>query len=174
MGRDIISLDDLTVNNVGILRRITEVTLPTTYPDLWFESALNQDQLVKIAYFSELPVGIIRAKSFHTSTNDKIDTFEGTQKFSISTEIPNAIYLEVFAVLESYRGLGIGTKLLNYLVEETKKRFVHEIILHVHVENKDAISWYLKHGFEQKGEVKDYYKEQKLQNPDALILSLKV
>lgn len=172
MGRDIISLDDLTPNNLGVLKKIIQVTLPTTYPEQWVKDSLNSDQLVKIAYFSELPVGVIRAKSFNTQANTT--TYESTQKYAVSTEIPNAVYIEAFGVLKEYRGLGIGKKMLAYLIEETKNRFVHQIVLHVHVGNKEAVEWYLQQGFEKVGELKDYYKEQGLGAPDALILSLAV
>lgn len=173
MPRDIISLDDLTSNNIGVFKKINEVSLPTTYPESWYKDSLNSDQIVKLAFYSELPVGAVKGKAINTT--HKTDSYEVSQQLQLPSEaIPNAVYLESFAVLKAYRNLGIGAKLLEYVIAETKRRFIHEVMLHVHVENSQAIGWYLKHGFIKNGEVKEYYKEQGLSNPDAVILSIKV
>ncbi|KAK6458981.1 acyl-CoA N-acyltransferase [Scheffersomyces xylosifermentans] len=174
MGRDIVSLDDLTANNIGVFKKINQVTLPTSYPEQWYKDSLKTDQIVKLAYYSELPVGAIRAKTINSS--HKFGSYENMLQQQLNPKIvPNAVYIEVFAVLEAYRGLGIGTKLLNYLIEETKKKFIHEVVLHVHVENTASLEWYLKHGFVKSDDIlKDYYKSQGLPNPDAFILSLTV
>ena len=172
MGRDIINLDDLTVNNLGVFKKINAVSLPTTYPEQWYKDSLNSDQIVKLAFYSELPVGAIKAKAINTA--NKPGSYESMQQLQLNSQIPNAAYIEVFAVLEAYRNLGIGSKLLSYLVEETKQKFIHEVLAHVHVDNKDALDWYLKKGFVKSDEVvKDYYKEQGLENPDAWVISLK-
>lgn len=174
MARDIISLDDLTVNNVGTFRKINSVCLPTTYPENFYKDALNSDQIVQLAFYSELPVGAVKAKPINTS--HRLASFETTQQTQPTSQIvPNAVYIESLAVLEAYRGLGIGSKLLEFLVEETKKKYVHEVVLHVHVDNEKAIEWYLKKGFVKETElVKDYYKAQGLENPDAVVLSMNV
>ncbi|KAK6460091.1 acyl-CoA N-acyltransferase [Scheffersomyces coipomensis] len=174
MGRDIVSLDDLTVNNLGVFKKINEVVLPTSYPEQWYKDSLNADQIVKLAYYSELPVAAIKAKTINTS--HKAGTYEHMQQQQINSKIiPNAVYIESFAVLPAYRGVGIGKKLLDFIIEETKNKFVHEILLHVHIDNKTTIEWYEKHGFIKDDDiVKDYYKAQGLENPDAYILTLKV
>ncbi|ABN68677.2 peptide N-acetyl transferase [Scheffersomyces stipitis CBS 6054] len=171
MGRDIVSLDDLTVNNIGVFKKINSVTLPTSYSEQWYKDSLNTDQIVKLAYYSELPVGAIKAKTINSA--HKISTYENMQQQQINAKIvPNAVYVESFAVLEAYRGLGIGERLLKFLEEETKKKFIHEIVFHVHIDNTAAVEWYEKHGFAKSEEVlKDYYKDQGLSNPDAFILS---
>lgn len=173
MPRDIIALDDLTQNNLGVFKIINQVTLPTSYSEQWYKDSLNTDQIMKLAFYSELPVGAIKGKAI--STSRKGDSYEDSQQQQLPSDaVPNAVYLESFAVLEAYRNLGIGAKLLEYVIEETKRRFMHEILLHVHVENSEVIEWYSKHGFVKNDDVKDYYKEQGLSNPDAVVLSIKV
>lgn len=183
MPREIISLDDITPNNIGVFKKINQVSLPTTYPESWYKDSLNIDQIVKLAFYSELPVGAIKAKlikfsakqSFDNIANSKETASSGSGVDGTTTKIlPNAVYLETLAVLENYESLGIGSKLLNYLIEETKTRFIHEIVLHVASSNTKVIDWYLKRGFVKKEEIKDYYKEQGLEQPDAWILSLAV
>lgn len=172
MGRDIIALDDLTVNNLGVFKKINEVSLATKYPDSWYLSSLNSDQVVKLAFYSELPVGAIKGKLINT--NNKTASFEtSTSNQLVEKSIPNAIYIESLAVLEAYRKHGIATKLLDWLVAVTKEKFVHQIVLHAHVDETAAIEWYKKRGFVQAPEViKDYYKQQGLPHPDAVVLSL--
>ncbi|OBA24444.1 acyl-CoA N-acyltransferase [Metschnikowia bicuspidata var. bicuspidata NRRL YB-4993] len=172
MGRSVITLDDLTPNNLGTFKKINEVSLPTSYPESWYKESLDSAQIVKLAFYNELPVGAIKGKLFHTS--HKLPNFELSTKSNMNTKIVmNALYLESLAVLKAYRNQGVASELLQWIISEAKSRFVHEIFLHVHVENDEAIQWYKKKGFVQKDEVvKDYYKEQGLPQPDAAILSI--
>lgn len=172
MTRSAISLDDVTPNNLGVLKKIVEVCLPTEYPDAWYDDALNKDQIVTLAFYSELPIGALKARAINKTHEPRSLKESKVQK--ITESVPNAVYMDVLAVLPAYRRLGIGQKLLDYLIDETKKRFIHEIILHTNTENDDAIQWYLKRGFEKIEEVPNYYTEQGLENANALVLSLKV
>ncbi len=74
------------------------------------------------------------------------------------------------AVLSPYRNYGIGTKLLDYVINNAKKIFIHEIYVHVWIKNEEAIEWYLKRGFKKNEIIKNYYK--KLDNSDAIVLTL--
>lgn len=174
MGRNIITLDSLTVNNIGTFKKLLQVTLPTTYPETWYNDSFNNDQIVSLAFYSELPVGQIRGKLMNSSHN--IPSFESANTSQLpSNSIPNAIYIESFSVLEAYRQLGIGSKLLEWIIEQAKEKFIHEIFLHVHVVNTKAIEWYEKKGFKRSSDVvKDYYKQQGLTEPDAVVLTLSV
>ncbi|KAF3993138.1 hypothetical protein FT663_00962 [Candidozyma haemuli var. vulneris] len=174
MGRSIITLDDLTVNNIGTFKKLLQVTLPTSYPETWYNDSFNNDQVVKLAFYSELPVGQVRGKLMNSSHN--IPSFESANTSQLpSKSIPNAIYVESLSVLEAYRNLGIGSKLLEWIIEQAKEKFIHEIFLHVHAVNTTAIEWYEKKGFKKSPEVvKDYYKQQGLNEPDAVLLTLTV
>ncbi|CAI5755944.1 unnamed protein product [Candida verbasci] len=173
MGRDIIALDDLTINNVGVLKKINEVTVGTNYPQSWYDSILkSSDSIVKLAYYSEIPIGGMKAKTFNNSQSKS--NFQEVISSNISNKTPNCVYIESFAILKAYQSLGVGSKLLTWLIEETKSRFIHEIIVHLHTDNKKAIEWFEKKGFKQLTEIKDYYKDQGLENPDAYLHSLTV
>jgi len=43
-----IALDDLTVNNKEVLRKINEVVLPTRYPEDFYAKALEANDFVKL------------------------------------------------------------------------------------------------------------------------------
>ncbi|KAJ8099779.1 acyl-CoA N-acyltransferase [Lipomyces tetrasporus] len=148
-----VALDDLTVNNIGVLRRINNVVLPTSYSDSWYKDSLTVGELAKLAYFNDIPVGAIRC-SLETPPNHKDHT---------------RIYIMTLAVLSPYRGYGIGRKLVDHILEYAKKIFVKEVYCHVWVENEDALSWYQHIGFDKGELVPGYYKKM-IPAGDAYIL----
>ncbi|GMM35421.1 peptide alpha-N-acetyltransferase subunit [Saccharomycopsis crataegensis] len=145
-----IALDDLTPNNLGVIEKINSVCLPVQFDHQWYKESLeeNQGHLVKYAFFNELPVAAIKARVI-------------TKKGHAS---PSFVYIDSIAVLEAYRGYGIGKKLLDWLVEESKTRFIHKIQCHGW---KESVDWYVKQGFTNEGEVKGYYEKQGLTGDDA-------
>jgi ribosomal protein S18 acetylase RimI-like enzyme len=150
-----IELDDITPNNKSVLEVINTSTLPTTYPQEFYNNALNG--FCKFAYYGEVPVGAIKAKLMVPQHH----------------KVPTSVYIESLAVLEPYRHLGIGKKLVNYAIEEAKKSYIHEITLHVWVKQQEVKEWYEKLGFTEKEIIPDYYKQQQLEQPDAVLMSMK-
>ncbi len=63
----------------------------------------------------------------------------------------NSFYISAVAVYPDFRGVGIGTKLLNHAGELAKKSGYDSISLHVFEENEEARKLYEKQGFEAKG-----------------------
>jgi ribosomal-protein-alanine N-acetyltransferase len=61
------------------------------------------------------------------------------------------------SIKAEYQRKGYGKRLLNYLIEELKNRKIRDLILEVRVSNQAAISFYLKHGFEEISLRKNYY-----------------
>lgn len=150
-----IDLDDITVNNKHCLRVINEASLPTRYPDSFYDDALSG--FSQFAYFGEVAVGAVKAK-LQTPPN---------------STVPSDVYIESVAVLEPYRGRGIGKKLVQFVVDQAKKSYVHEVTLHVWAKEDKTKEWYEKIGFTQKEVIPGYYKEQKLDEPDAVLMSMK-
>ena len=76
-------------------------------------------------------------------------------------------YVTNIAVLPEYRRLGIGEKILGYVIDNTKAE-LEFISLEVRVSNIAAISLYEKFGFERAGLRKRFYT-----NPqeDAIIMT---
>ena len=74
-------------------------------------------------------------------------------------------------VFQSYRSRGIGSQSLQHLIDAAAahtKLKISAIYLHVQVSNGDAKRFYERHGFEEAGLFKDYYK--KIEPHDAWIL----
>lgn len=152
MPRDLTTLDNVYENNLGTLMELSDSTLPVHYPDSFFQELFPKGKNAKkdtffaqLGYYSEIPVGGVKAKLIPNKKGDIL---------------PQGVYIEVLVVLDHYQGKGIGAKLLNFVETECKRHYQHDIFVHVACDNKAALSWYKKHGFEQQGDIlKDYYKE---------------
>ena len=80
------------------------------------------------------------------------------------------------SINKAYQRKGYGNKLLLYLIKELKDRMISQLILEVRVSNKNAIAFYLKHGFEEISLRKDYYMKNSKhpnQKEDGIIMRLK-
>lgn len=154
-----IALDDVTPNNLGVVEKINAVTLPFNYDHSWYVESLQQNEghLLQLAFVNELPVAALKARAIAEKGHSA----------------PASVYIDSIAVLEAYRGLGLAKKLLDWLVEESKTRFLHKVLVHVWQGNSEAVKqWYLKQGFKEVGVLKDYYKAKGLENPDAVMYVL--
>ncbi|KAM0024477.1 putative transferase transcription regulator GNAT family [Helianthus debilis subsp. tardiflorus] len=79
------------------------------------------------------------------------------------------VYIMTLGVLAPYRGLGIGTKLLNHVIDLSSKENIGEIYLHVKTNNEDAINFYKKFGFEITETIKNYYA--RITPPDCYVVT---
>ena len=77
--------------------------------------------------------------------------------------------LNYIVVDEEYRRKGIAQKLLDFVLADLKNNMVENFSLEVNVNNKAAISFYLKNGFEIKTVRSNYYKDS-----DAYLMVLEV
>lgn len=56
-------------------------------------------------------------------------------------------YISLFGILEEYRGMGIGKKLLQAMLDICRSRGMKELALDVHKQNEAAQKFYQKNGF---------------------------
>lgn len=59
-------------------------------------------------------------------------------------------YIDDLCVNESYRGKGIGKKLMNYVIDYANANNYDEITLNVWNSNDDALKFYMKQGFSER------------------------
>lgn len=90
----------------------------------------------------------------------------GKMKYSI---IYDRMELDDIFVEESYRGKGIGIKLMSYLVSEAIDKNVVNITLEVRVSNEIARNLYKKFGFREVALRKFYYG-----NEDGILMEKQV
>lgn len=71
------------------------------------------------------------------------------------------------AVKEEYRKKGIGAEMLNFLMQQARKRGIESFTLEVRKSNESAIGLYKKLGFESAGIRKEFYERP---TEDAVIM----
>ncbi|WVY89866.1 hypothetical protein V8G54_035380 [Vigna mungo] len=105
-----------------------------------------------MAYYSDICVGAIACR---------LEKKEGGGQVRV--------YIMTLGVLAPYRGLGIGTKLLNHALDLCSKQNISEVYLHVQTNNEDAINFYKKFGFEITETIQNYYTN--ITPPDCYVLT---
>lgn len=76
-------------------------------------------------------------------------------------------------VLEPYRRLGLGSQLLQHIIEQAKlAKDISQVYLHVQTNNQQAVDFYKKHDFQIVSTQKDYYKH--IEPRDAYLLSMTI
>lgn len=151
-GREVaISLDGLRDKNLMQLKKLNTALFPVRYNDKYYADALSSGEFSKLAYFSDICVGSIACR---------LEKKEGGAV---------RVYIMTLGVLAPYRGLGIGSTLLNHVLELSAKQNIGEIYLHVQTNNKDAISFYKKFGFEITETIQNYYTN--ITPPDCYVVT---
>ena len=139
-----VALRPIDMNNIGTLRVLNRAILPVTYKDKFYKNVLTYPvKFRQLAYKGANVVGAVccRIENDPNSEDDK------------------RLYMMIIGVLAAYRGLMIGTTMLEYILDQTSK-YHHEIksiYLHVQTSNEDAITFYKKFGFEIIETIEDYY-----------------
>ncbi|XVE63535.1 hypothetical protein DITRI_Ditri07aG0027600 [Diplodiscus trichospermus] len=151
-GREVaISLDGVRDKNVMQLMKLNTVLFPVRYNDKYYADALASGEFTKLAYYNDICVGSIACR---------LEKKEGCAI---------CVYIMTLGVLAPYRGLGIGTRLLNHVLDLCSKQNIPEIYLHVQTSNEDAINFYKKLGFEITETIKNYYTN--IDPPDCFVLT---
>ena len=163
-----------------------------TYRTCRDEIFSNIDKLIENSFFSQVTVSVaniddvkdianIENNSFSTPWSEKAirESMDAGTIFYVAclnnkivgymglSKIVGEGYVTNIAVLPEYRRLGIGEKILGYVIDNTKAE-LEFISLEVRVSNIAAISLYEKFGFERTGLRKRFYT-----NPqeDAIIMT---
>ncbi len=84
--------------------------------------------------------------------------------------IKDEMHLITIAIDPSYRRLGLGSKFVDYLVNQAEKKQVKKIFLDVRKSNVAAIALYEKFNFSKIGIRKKYYSDN---NEDAIVMERK-
>ncbi|KQK08675.1 N-alpha-acetyltransferase 50 [Brachypodium distachyon] len=145
------SLDGLRDKNVMQLRKLNLALFPVRYNDKYYQDAIASKDFSKLAYYSDICVGAIACR---------LEKKEGGAV---------RVYIMTLGVLAPYRGLGLGTKLLNHVFDLCAKQNIPEIYLHVQTNNDDAIAFYKKFGFEITETIHKYYTN--ITPPDCYVLT---
>ncbi|KPP67022.1 N-alpha-acetyltransferase 50-like [Scleropages formosus] len=186
-----IELGDVTPHNIKQLKRLNQVIFPVSYNDKFYKDVLEVGELAKLgekalrpatatpffeprwgrnspqllqvgivaqltsdfsvaAYFNDIAVGAVCCRVDHSQNQKRL-------------------YIMTLGCLAPYRRLGIGTRMLNHVLNICEKDGTFDnIYLHVQISNESAIDFYQKFGFEIIETKKNYYK--RIEPADAHVL----
>lgn len=145
-----IELGEITYHNIKQLKRLNQYIFPISYNDKFYKDVLEVGDLAKLAFFNDVVVGAVCCR---------VDILDGVRR----------LYIMTLGCLAPYRRRGIGTALLQHVLDICKKkRRFQSVFLHVQINNESAIKFYQNFGFEIVETKKQYYK--KIQPTDAYVL----
>ena len=75
------------------------------------------------------------------------------------TALPRQAHILSIAILQEYRGMGLGRKILNHFVDTIKKLNYNSVKLEVNVNNQKAIKMYEEFNFKIESKVRKYYQD---------------
>ncbi|MGI8669327.1 MAG: ribosomal protein S18-alanine N-acetyltransferase [Aridibacter sp.] len=129
--------DVLTIKNIEIQNGLAEWKIED-----YLNAIKKNDHFTKIIKFENEIIGFIIARLITIETERKYNT----------AEIYN------IAIEKKHGKKGFGGLLLNNLFDNCRESDISEIWLEVRKSNITAHGFYIKHGFEQISERKNYYK----------------
>ncbi|XP_038673883.1 N-alpha-acetyltransferase 50 [Scyliorhinus canicula] len=145
-----IELGDVTPHNIKQLKRLNQVIFPCQLQRQILQGCAGGWRTCKLAYFNDIAVGAVCCRVDHSQNQKRL-------------------YIMTLGCLAPYRRLGIGTKMLNHVLNICEKDGTFDnIYLHVQISNESAIEFYRKFGFGIIETKKNYYK--RIEPADAHVL----
>jgi N-alpha-acetyltransferase 50 len=162
---ELISLGEVTPNNVGQLRKLNAVIFPVAYSDKFYAGVLETPALARLGP-SQWRVGCVRALAGadgdgrrHTGYFNDCAVAAVCVRKEPQPDKTVHLYIMTLGVLAPYRHLGVGAALLAYVHElAAQTPLVTSVYLHVQAGNDEALRFYTRHGFAVAETVPDYYK----------------
>ncbi|KAL7329430.1 N-alpha-acetyltransferase 50 [Mucor circinelloides] len=151
-----ITLVSVTNDTLRDLADLHARVFPIAYGQKFYNEVLNAGELAKMVYYDNEYAGAICCR-------------KEPSKYANFTA---RVYMMTLGVLKKYRNLGLGSILIEHIVETLRRQsdpIVTSIYLHVQTVNEAAIRFYTRNGFRIQSIVPDYYKL--IENRDAYILA---
>ncbi|KAJ0032057.1 hypothetical protein Pint_12710 [Pistacia integerrima] len=170
-GREVtISLDGVRDKNVMQLKKLNTALFPVRYNDKYYADALASGEFTKLVIFSMLFAALaVRFSTDFQAYYSDICVGSIACRLEKKESGNICVYIMTLGVLAPYRGLGIGTKLLNHVLDLCSKQNISEVYLHVQTNNEEAINFYKKFGFEITDTIQNYYTN--ITPPDCYVVT---
>ncbi len=174
-----IDLGDVTPHNIKLLKVVNAVVFPVVYHDKFYKDVLEAGDLAKLAFYNDIVVGAVCCRvdvtqetgerKLYIMTLGRFTTGRSSQVLQGDIFIRHT-YLSLYAgCLAPYRRLGIGTQMLNHVMDIVEKDGNFDaVFLHVQINNDSAINFYKRFGFDIVETKEQYYK--KIEPADAHVL----
>ncbi|KAI7868458.1 acyl-CoA N-acyltransferase [Spinellus fusiger] len=153
-----IKLANVTTHNISQLISLHAHLFPIAYNSSFYKAALEAGPFAQVVLYNDMYVGSICCR---------IESHPYSYYASV--------YIQTLGVLQPYRNLGLGHRLLSHIIMQAAASTyprIYNVYLHVQVTNQVAISFYQKHGFQKVDIAKQYYYSMECK--DAYILSLPI
>ena len=131
-----LDLVNITPKNLGQVKLLHSKCFPIDYKDSFYEQLLANSDHVRLGYVADCLVGTIGCK---------IES--------------KRMYIMTLGVLDAYRRFGIGSQLLDWVVEKARSEKISDLVLHVQTSNNAALEFYKNHGFVIDRTENDYYPQ---------------
>ncbi|KAI9701237.1 MAG: hypothetical protein M1836_001906 [Candelina mexicana] len=180
-----LSIEPCTPTHLPSLKRINALLLPIRYPEKFYTEIISSPEtasLTRVAIWRPTRSANRKHSSTKNTESGRIVDLvptptpaenEGKVIGSIRCRLEHGptpptqpsireVYIQTLTLLAPYRGLGIGTALLNTIVQEAVTQHgATSLYAHVWEKNEEALDWYTKRGFEVGDAVEGYYRKLK-------------
>lgn len=151
-----IELGNVTTETLPELMDLHARVFPVSYGEKFYDEVLNAGELAKLIYYDKHYAGAVCCR------------LEPSKYANYTARV----YIMTLGVLKFYRNLGLGSILIEHIMEIARRAttpIITSIYLHVQTVNEQAIRFYTRNGFRIQTVVHDYYKL--IENRDAYILT---
>lgn len=161
-------------------RRLINLLLPIAYPTSFYSASVSPppDTFALLALWNDSPtstpivVAGIQARVEPAGLPVPLDSSSQASSSLLSPsekekpqppEETQNLYILTLALLAPYRGLGIATALLSFLLALALSHHssIRSVYAHVWEANTNALEWYVRRGFTVEGLVTSYYRRLK-------------
>lgn len=149
-GSPSITIEKMTAEDLPAVLAIENVSFPTPFTENLFRMELDLD----VAHLY-----VARTSPAEKNIVGYVDFWR----------VGSEIHVITIAVVPSFRRRGIGSVLIDFVLDDARKNRIEQISLDVRPSNEAAIALYRRYGFAEIGRRKGYYQDN---NEDALVLGL--
>lgn len=103
-----------------------------------------------IAEIDDEPVGMLHAYAMGSDVGHVPEDCDPILKPYMELEEPNSLYISGLAMFNKFRGLGAGTRLLDFAYRRARAESLKKISLICFAENEGAYRLYKREGFEDR------------------------
>lgn len=169
-----VTFASLSAENLLGFRQLNAAIFPVRYNDKFYRDCLSApSELVQLAYVDKKLVGAVCCRREESSEpaiqREEQDVASASPGVTQSDQRKSLhaqkvkLYIMTLGVLAPYRERGIGHRLIQHVlstvVHSQSAADVSEIYLHVQVGNDEALSFYMKYGFQVKEKLVNYYRK---------------
>lgn len=162
-----VAFGDVTEKNVGLMRVLNQALYPVKYADSFYQDILATQDFTQFGanLWQGAPGAGATSCAIHPLRCAAVylrDLLVGAicSRLEPQEDQTFKLYILTLGVLEPYRRLGLGSRMLTHICNKTSEQpDIKQIYLHVQVGNDAARLFYKAHGFTEGKLVENYYRD---------------